>query len=234
MINKTNNIIYSIYTDCEGKVKGRVKYCSDPPPRALTFSPSHGPFKFVLSSSALLYSTPLCPALPCPALPCPALPCLALPCPALPCLALPCPALPCLALPCPALPCPALPCLALLCCVLFISSKVPYLHLSHFVLFLLSVMCHSSHISIFFSFLSYRLYSLLISREKSFHNRSYHNFIFSFLYLNFSTVRTVGLSILMLKKEGKDRDIPDLPPNFTLKKSFLLNKEVRACIRTYS
>ena len=122
MINKTNNIIYSIYTDCEGKVKGRVKYCSDPPPRALTFSPSHGPFKFVLSSSALLYSTPLCPALPCPALPCPALPCLALPCPALPCLALPCPALPCLALPCPALPCPALPCLALPCSVVFCLS----------------------------------------------------------------------------------------------------------------
>ena len=79
MINKTNNIIYSIYTDCEGKVKGRVKYCSDPPPRALTFYPSHGPFKYVLSSSALLYSALPCPALPCLALLCSVVFCLSHP-----------------------------------------------------------------------------------------------------------------------------------------------------------
>ena len=54
---------------------------------------------------------------------------------------------------------------------------------------------------------------------------------FSFEFLSF---RTVGLNILTSKKEGKGRDIPDLPPNFTLKKSFLLNKEVRTCIHIYS
>ena len=60
--------IYSIITDCEGKGKGLVKYCSDPLPRDLMFSPSHGPFKYVLLSSAPLAL--LCSALPRPALLC--------------------------------------------------------------------------------------------------------------------------------------------------------------------
>lgn len=190
-------MIHSILTDCEGKGKGRVKYCSDPLPRDPMFSPSHGPFKYVLHSYHLLHFVLLSTALQCF----------------------------------------TMLCLSHLKFSSFSSSTSPFLTwqscvtqlktLTVLLYFVLSFP-YISFVFPFYFLVFNRFYSLHTSREMISHKRCCHNFLSCFFFLNFFLYfRTVGLNILMLKKEGKGRDIPDLPLNYTLKKSFLLNKEVR-------